>query len=157
MRFDFRTAVKKRAIPMARPRAFSSHDGEIRVFQVKECEDYKLALRINFSSEMTTSNLRPLDEPSVIEITYYFTCPESWSARKKFRALWQPCQNRDDLDNLDKAVLDAMHGIVISDDHKVAALSSFKIYGQEDKIVVRVRSWESFVWDPILEVPEIAL
>ena len=144
MRFDKTFDFHFKAVPMGRPRF--SRKGN--VYEPEDCEAYKTKLKLGMVGGMR--GIKPLDEPTVIEIGYYFAMPAGLSEKKKIERFMTPCTNAKDLDNLDKAVLDAMKGIVLKDDHKVVCLKSHKMNTFFDFIEVRVRSWESFVLDPTL-------
>jgi crossover junction endodeoxyribonuclease RusA len=54
---------------------------------------------------------------------------------------WMPNRRRRDLDNLSKAVLDALNGIVWHDDTQVEALHLYKfVDGDDPRVVVHVRT-----------------
>lgn len=76
------------------------------------------------------------------EITAYIEIekaePTSWSNKRKRENLGKGCLTRPDLDNIAKAILDALNGIAYKDDSQVTTLIINKSYGENDKIIVNL-------------------
>ncbi len=70
--------------------------------------------------------------PCGLHITFVVPMPGSWSERKKAAFDGQPHQQRPDLDNYLKAVLDAVY----SEDSHIWDMRITKIWGREGKIIV---------------------
>lgn len=69
--------------------------------------------------------------PVKLHILAQFEIPKSWTKTKKSQALLgEITPGRPDIDNIAKAVLDALNGIVYDDDAQVAQLMVKKVYGQ---------------------------
>lgn len=49
------------------------------------------------------------------------------------------CIKRPDVDNIAKSILDALNGIAYYDDSQVYKLTVEKVYGTDDKVIVRLR------------------
>jgi Holliday junction resolvase RusA-like endonuclease len=82
----------------------------------------------------------PISGPVEVEIEFKFQAPKSWPKWKIQAAhdgLIEPT-GRPDLDNLEKAVLDAANEIVFKDDAFVTAKGVTKIYGPEHGIFIKV-------------------
>lgn len=76
-----------------------------------------------------------------VEIEAYYAVPASWSKKRRLSALQgvdRP-MTKPDLDNLAKAVLDGMNGIVFEDDKQVVGLSVTKHYSDTPRVEVVVR------------------
>ena len=55
--------------------------------------------------------LRNLKVPeSGASLVFLLPMPKSWSKKKKARMCWQPHQQKPDVDNLEKALLDSVYG-----------------------------------------------
>ena len=65
-------------------------------------------------------------------ITFVMPVPKSWAKRKKAEYLGKPHQQKPDVDNLVKALLDAIY----DDDAHVWDVRATKIWGEVGKIVV---------------------
>lgn len=70
--------------------------------------------------------------PESADVTYVVPMPASWSQKKRDRMRGMPHQQRPDLDNFDKGLLDAVH----DEDSHVWQLHSRKIWGDTGWIVV---------------------
>lgn len=85
----------------------------------------------------------PLLEGAVgIILTATFQIPASWSQKRKKAALegrvWHT--GRPDGDNIEKAVGDALNGIIWKDDSQIARCSFTKIYGEKPGLHVFVEA-----------------
>jgi Holliday junction resolvase RusA-like endonuclease len=69
-----------------------------------------------------------------LDVHFFFRMPKSWSKKKKEQMYYERCQKTPDLDNLVGAVMDAL----IEKDQNVVSISSSKVWGFEDKIVIRI-------------------
>jgi Holliday junction resolvase RusA-like endonuclease len=45
---------------------------------------------------------------------------------------------KPDIDNITKTVLDALNGLAYKDDKSVVWLSAIKVYGEEERVLVRI-------------------
>lgn len=77
-----------------------------------------------------TAGLEPLDGPLEMSVIYVFSRPKSLGSRNPIR---QPRPHRPDLDNLDKALLDALNGQAYKDDQQICRLTSTKVYAALDE------------------------
>jgi Holliday junction resolvase RusA-like endonuclease len=80
----------------------------------------------------------PLETPIQLQMTAYYPIAKSWSKKKRQQALdgelYPMC--KPDLDNVLKAVLDAMNGIVYVDDAQVVNFVVSKRYSDDPRIEV---------------------
>ena len=85
-----------------------------------------------------------LTEAVQVRVGFYFPIPKSWLAGKALAARHGmfPHTARPDLDNLYKAVTDAMNGIVYKDDSQIIFCTIGKRYRDKAGVSVRVESWE---------------
>ena len=86
----------------------------------------------------------PIDGPVYLSLTAYYPVPASWSERKKLRAIAgdESPTVKPDLDNVLKAVADALNGIVYLDDKQIVASELFKKYSSLPAVHVFVTPWE---------------
>lgn len=73
-----------------------------------------------------------LELPQSLAITFFIKMPNSWSEKKKTKMGGQPHQNKPDIDNLIKAVLDSFKG----DDAKVSYITASKYWAYEGKLIL---------------------
>ena len=76
-------------------------------------------------------------------LTFNMPVPKSWSKKAKRQALWYSHSVRPDLDNLVKAVMDGLEGVVYDADSRVASLQARKFYGDEPGVEVYVSNVEA--------------
>lgn len=108
------------AIPVAQPRPRAmAFGGHARVFQPKKhpIADFKASVRLAASCAFTGA---PLQGPLRVDVTFVFprTKGEIWKRRPMPRI---PHAKKPDRDNCDKAVLDALSGLIWADDCQVCA------------------------------------
>ena len=65
-------------------------------------------------------------------VTFVLPMPPSWSAKRRASHVWKPHQQRPDVDNLAKALLDA----VFAEDCQVHDLRITKLWGEHGMIIV---------------------
>ena len=75
---------------------------------------------------------RPFEGILFVEITFHMPIPASWSKKKRDEAELQLHARRPDIDNLAKAVLDALDGVVFKDDGQIATLHLQKLYAEDE-------------------------
>jgi len=78
--------------------------------------------------------------PCYVRVDVYKGVPKSWTQAKRARALdGQEIPGKPDLDNVAKAVLDALNAVVYADDVQVTRLLVTKQYSLEPRLVVNVK------------------
>jgi Holliday junction resolvase RusA-like endonuclease len=82
----------------------------------------------------------PFDGPVRIDLLAVFEPPASWSQKKRAAAIGREIAHtvRPDLDNILKAWLDALNGIVYRDDTQVVRVVAEKRYGPQALVAVFV-------------------
>ena len=85
----------------------------------------------------------PLEGRVGIKISAIFDVPKTTT--KKDRVLIEEGKlsptKKPDIDNIVKIVLDALNKMAFKDDNQITKLEVEKLYGQEEKIVVRVEEY----------------
>jgi len=94
-------------------------------------------------------------EPLLITIIFYFKLPKNkpkymhWCCNNGFRLI---CDNHKDLDNLAKAVLDALNGIAYDDDKQVISLEINKDYtAEQERIEIFIEQAEHWTEQELKE------
>jgi Holliday junction resolvase RusA-like endonuclease len=77
------------------------------------------------------------EDPVSVVMDFVFSRPKS-HMRKSGLAADAPRLPRPDIDNLEKAVLDALNGVAWKDDTQVARVVKEKTYGTEGRTTVRI-------------------
>lgn len=83
---------------------------------------------------------RKIEKPSAVrvDILAIFPVPSSWSKKRRTAALLGVDHHisKPDLDNVAKAALDGINGVVFEDDSQVVELRARKAYGTEPEVKV---------------------
>jgi Holliday junction resolvase RusA-like endonuclease len=99
--------------------------------------DYETVIRCRAAEAMPCE---ALDTPISVRVDIYKGVAKSWSNARRSRALdGLEIPGKPDLDNVAKAVLDAMNGVVYADDAQVVRLLVTKQYSLEPRLVVTVK------------------
>ena len=101
-----------------------------RRVDTSQAADFKAKVAL-FAAQASGSD-QPFDEPLRAEIAWVAMKPRSY--RKHEGVPWR----KPDLDNLCKAVLDGLTGIVFRDDAQIVELALRKEFGSEEFVLVRV-------------------
>lgn len=81
---------------------------------------------------------QPMEGPVKITVLATFGVPKSWSKKKTEEHINRPHTQRPDLDNVVKAIKDALNRIAYADDGQVAQVVASKVWGPEGQTVVHV-------------------
>lgn len=112
--------------PQARPR-FSSRGSFVQTYDPPKSKKYKKKV-IEIAKQYAPSS--PISNPIRMGIVFYVPIPKSKSKVWRQRAIAgkEYPAVRPDIDNYAKAILDALNGIIFSDDGKIVELQIFKRY-----------------------------
>ncbi len=96
---------------------------------------------------------QPWQCPMELCVKFYRSPADSWSRRRRQAAIEQAVVpvSKPDIDNLAKAVMDALNGIVYLDDAQVYRLDALQLYGHESKTVVQVIPRPDLVYAPRIQ------
>ena len=122
--------------PVAQPRhKVSTRGGFAKAYIPKDhpIHAYKEAVRL--SAKVAMAGLAPVDGPVLVTVLFRFARPKSHA--KAGRADDNHKQ-KPDLDNLAKAVLDALNGICWADDSQVCQIRASKAWRTEGQTIVLV-------------------
>lgn len=77
-----------------------------------------------------------------IEIWAYFEPPRSISKKKYNELIGKAYTKKPDIDNIGKAILDALNGIAYEDDNQIAELVVHKTYDKKARAVIDIEKIE---------------
>lgn len=119
-----------------RPR-FSSRGGFVRSYTDAKTRTYEEL--VTRQASLAYADCDPLPSPMSVRIICHAGIPVSWSKRKQQAALQGTViPGKPDLDNVAKAVLDAMNKVIYLDDAQVIRLVIEKKYSLEPRLEVYV-------------------
>lgn len=95
------------------------------------------AAALDYMTRMGAGRI-PVDEPISVHVVACFRIPSSWPKRKKESA--SSLIPRIDVDNILKAVLDGMNGVVFEDDRQIIKAVAEKRYEDEGRVLIFVHT-----------------
>ena len=132
--------IKEKAIGKERPR-FNIY--QKKTYTPQKTKNYENMIKMSFI-EKYGKKIRPSANEIYVKIDVYYAPPKSYSKKKRqmlidgvFGYMHKP-----DCDNIAKAVLDALNGLVWNDDKQVVGLLVMKAYGEENQINIEIREVE---------------
>ena len=134
-RIDFVFPVEPTAVQSAR---FFRCGGGIRSYQPEKVTNFKRGIRISALNGLPP-DFRPFDVPLKLEVDFVFAPLRSMRKRDlaKIAAgeiVWKP--SRPDIDNLSKAMFDALNGVLWKDDALIIDYHARKIFGASEMIML---------------------
>lgn len=120
-----------------RPRA-TSRGGFVRMYTDAKTLGFEAAVADEASTAMR--GFEVFETPMQMQLSAYYPIPKSWSKKKRQQAIdGEIYPNvKPDLDNVLKAVLDALNGVVYVDDSQVINLVATKRYSTDPRVEVYV-------------------
>lgn len=124
-------------IGKGRPKAVRQ-GGFVRMYTPKLTVEYETD--VAFKASLVMGDMPVLETPVSMNIVAHYPIPASWSKKKQQQALaGLVIPGKPDLDNVGKAILDALNGVVYVDDKQVVRLVMEKRYSFEPRIEVTVK------------------
>lgn len=130
-------------IGQGRPK-FSTINGHARAYDPEKSRNYKAYIRMLATQAMKDRGFTMIEGPCVLRIDAYFEVPKSKS--KKFReaalsGLEYPTK-KPDIDNIIKAIQDALNGLAYKDDALIVRLGVTKLYSEIPRVEVSLIEWD---------------
>jgi len=138
MTFMVTFCVEGTPIGKGRPK-FARRGNFVSAYTPTKTRDYESIIAQAAKNAMLFAE--PLKTPVAAYIYVTVPVPTSypkWRKEMCLKGFQRPCK-RPDLDNILKAYLDAMNGIVYDDDTQVVSLHSTKVYGTEGRVEVMIK------------------
>lgn len=127
--------VPGKPVPKGRPR-FNMKTG--RTYTPSATVNYERLVGLLANQAMAGKPV--LSGPLHMELRAHFEIPRSWSKSKKDKALLgELSPSRMDIDNIIKAVADAMNAIVYRDDSQIVSLNARMVYANQAFVVATVK------------------
>lgn len=131
-----RVTIKGTPVAKARPRFTRAG----HAYNTAATSTYEHIVSSACQVAMLTHRKKMTGAPVKVEMALVFPIPASWSKRKQADAMIGsvPHTSKPDAENVAKAILDAMNGVVYADDKQVIDLRVTKHYGPDPRAVVAV-------------------
>lgn len=136
-----RIVIPLRPKAKERPR----HRGSV-AYTPKATKEYEEAVRHYYEREC---GLPPTDKPVMVTFMFNFMLPKSARSADKQRMLLGTCpySARPDLDNIEKAVMDALNGLAFKDDSQVVGKLSLKRFWHHNSIMITIEEMEEIDYE----------
>ena len=127
-------------IGKGRPK-FSRRGAFVRAYTPEKTANYENLVKLAASQAMAGAD--PLKRPIAVMLTLNMPIPSSWSKKRRELALRGliGATVKPDLDNVCKALADAMNGIVYEDDKQIVSATIVKQYATVPCVAVRVHEY----------------
>lgn len=136
-------AFKILGTPIAKERPRSTRSG--RFYTPTKTKDYEEKVRWAYKRTYKTLKFER-EEKVYAEIDIFFKTPKSLTKKKTLEALEQKIfPRKKDIDNIAKAILDALNKIAYEDDTQVVSLKITKQYATEDYVSVKLEGETKWV------------
>lgn len=130
-------------IGQGRPK-FSTINGHAVAYDPEKSRNYKAYVKLLATQAMKEQGFTMIDGPCCLDILACFEVPKSKS--KKFRQAALEGRERPvkkpDIDNIVKALQDALNGLAYKDDSSIVFLSVAKCYSEVPRVEVILREIE---------------
>lgn len=111
--------------------------GKYKTYTPAKTVNYETLVKLTFIDKY--KNFKPFEGAVKAKITAVFSIPKSFSKKKKEEALLKRYYtHKPDADNITKIILDSLNGLAYKDDSQVAALEVYKMYGEQEKVIVEL-------------------
>lgn len=135
--------VEGKPVPQPRPRVFRTETGKSKAVNSSRSVTYKRLVKLTAKSEMNKRRMIIIPDPIpvAVHLNFVYSIPTSYAKKKRQSAQDGTLRyvKRPDLDNLAKAILDALNGTIYQDDSQVVELSINKEYGNTDHVSIKVK------------------
>ena len=119
--------IKTVPIPKGRPRFYGGH-----AVTPEKTRKYEKLIRDSWTYGIVEG------KSIMVDIEFRIPIPQSYSKKKKAELEWTPHNKKPDLDNLVKAVLDALNGVAFEDDSLISDINASKTYAEEPGVYIMV-------------------
>ena len=128
-------------VAKGRPR-FAKRGNYIQTYTPVKTKTYEDEVRLLATKAKGSGS--PLEGSVSVFIYISFSVPQSYSKRKREACLSgeEKHTKKPDLDNVAKAIIDGMNGVIFKDDSQITSLHVTKVYGEVGKVEVLVKEDE---------------
>ena len=130
-------------IGQGRPK-FSTINGHAKAYDPEKSRNYKAYVKLLATQAMKEQGFTMIDGPCCLDILAFFEVPKSKSKKFRERALLglERPTKKPDIDNIVKALQDALNGLAYKDDSSIVYLSVAKCYSEIPRVEVILREIE---------------
>ena len=139
---NIKLTVYGEPVAQGRPR-FSTRGGFVKAFDPEKSVNYKETIRAYTNDvHKKLPEFKPFDTAIKVSVAVFRNVPKSFSKKARKEALEGARRpiSRPDNDNYLKGILDALNGILWTDDARIVDLSCQKWYSDQPRIEVTITS-----------------
>jgi Holliday junction resolvase RusA-like endonuclease len=106
-----------------------------KAYTPAKTREYENRIKAAAWAAMTKANVDTTDRPVHVDVIAFMDIPKSWSKKKRIEAefgAFRPTAGSD-LDNIVKAALDGIQGVVFADDRLVHSIKARKTFCHPDR------------------------
>lgn len=139
MQFD----IPGSPIGQGRPK-FSTINGHAVAYDPEKSRNYKAYVKLLATQAMKEQGFEMIEGPCSLDILAFFEVPKSKSKKFKERALsgLEYPTKKPDIDNIIKAIQDALNGLAYKDDALIVKLGVVKLYSEIPRVEVTLIEWD---------------
>lgn len=126
--------IEQAPVAKMRPR-FKRQGSKVITFDAQK-EESRTAKCLLMREMAQISNLRRLESPLCVRMTFHTPIPNSWSQKRSKSVLGKPDARRKDCDNYAKFYLDVMNDLIYRDDCQVTELWCEKRYSDKPRVEI---------------------
>ena len=130
--------INEKPVGKGRPR-LNRKTGSI--YTPEKTRDFEELIKYKFL-ERNKKYLEVSEKPIKMTMCFYFEPPKSAGKFKKMKMIGKPYMKKPDLDNIEKAICDALNEIAYKDDCQVCEKYTKKIYGETNRIEIVLQEIE---------------
>lgn len=128
--------------PQARPKFFRNKAGYMGTYSPKS-DWFNIVYTETLKKKQELLGDKKLCGMINIRLDFYLPIPSSFSNKKKIMMEFQPVTKKPDIDNLVKAVMDAINYTNLwEDDSRIWKIESSKVYSKEPRCYIRIETSE---------------
>lgn len=131
----FTLQIDGKPVPKGRPR-FNRRSGA--TYTPETTRKHEGRVRVLARDMMSATGLKTLDSALSVNVELFFPFPSKFRKAEKVAKLNRPATTKPDADNVAKALLDALNGVVYEDDAQITTLTVTKRYSDQPRSVIHV-------------------
>lgn len=119
--------------------------GFAKAYTPEKTASYENLIMLSFVTALHGNKTPFWECPLEIKIKAFYAIPKSFSKKKQQAALDSQIRptTKPDIDNVVKCVCDALNKVAYKDDTQVIRLSAEKYYGDEPKLCIEIKEFNS--------------
>ena len=134
---EYKLTIQGTPVAKGRPRL-----GRYGTYTPKKTQEYEEYIKACWIAEF--GRICPIDKPLAVKLVFYMPIPKSATKRARNEITQGILKHtkKPDLDNMAKAVLDALNRLAYKDDSQIYSLTLYKTYDDTPCIIVTIKEMD---------------